>query len=337
MGLKIWDLIPRREIEINELSGKILAVDASPVLYQFLSSIRQSDGTPLMDSHGNITSHLMGIFTRITRLIQEDIKLIFCFDGKIPALKYQETESREAKKLIAEEKLKEAIKSEDKDLMLKYSKQSIRLDKNIINESKELLNALGIPVIQSPGEAEAQCSFIAERGHAFGVVSQDADALLYSTPILIRNLTISQRRKLPSGAYISIKPELIELKNVLSTLNLNQDQLLALAILTGTDYNKKGVKGIGPKTALKLVKEYKNFDVLFKNVNADFNWKKIYAVFKSMPIMKNYQLKWKEIDIYRLKKILVDQHDFSEERIDKTLSKLKEKDSKKHQKSLSDF
>ncbi|MBI2499303.1 flap endonuclease-1 [Candidatus Woesearchaeota archaeon] len=325
MGINIWELLPKKEIEISDLKGKVLAVDASPAIYQFLASIRQRNGIPLMDSKGRITSHLMGISTRVTKLMAEGLKLIFCFDGRAPDLKIYERERREHRKRVAEEKLKQAQQEEDTEAMLKYSKQTIRLSDEIISQSKELLKALGIPVIQAVSEAEAQCAYIVKQKDAWAVVSQDADALLFGTPRLIRSLTISQRRRLPSGGTIQNKPELIDLKQTLNQLKINQDQLIVLGILIGTDYNVGGVRRIGPKIGLKLVQQQSNFDKLFQEVKPDFNWKQIYAIFKSMPVMENYQLNWKEPDQEKVKKILVDKHDFSEERVNKTLQQITKK------------
>src|SRR3989344_2054099 len=333
MGLNISQIIPKKEISIEELKNKKLAVDSSQILYQFLSSIRQPDGTPLMDSNDNITSHLMGISTRIPNLIEKDLKLAFVFDGKPPILKIKEQEQRNHRKMLAEEKLEQAREEGDEELMLRYSKQSIRLNFKMIDESKELLKAFGLPVVQAPSESEAQCSFMAEKGDVYGVVSTDFDSLLYSAPRLIKNITASSRRKV-RNTYVKINPEMIELNEVLDTLQISQDQLIALAIMIGTDYDS-GIKGIGPKTALKLVKQEKDFDKLFKQLNPDFDWKKIYATFKSMPIMKNYQLKWNEPDENKIKKILVDDHDFNEERIDRMLEKLNKKE--KNQKGLYSF
>ena len=333
MGLNISQIIPKKEISLDDLKNKVLAVDASQMLYQFLSSIRQPDGTPLMDSKNNITSHLMGISTRIPNLIERNIKLVFVFDGKPPSLKIHEKEQREHRKKLAEEKLEKAREEGDEESMLKYSKQSMRLSFKMSDEAKELIRAFGLPVIQSPSEAEAQCSFMAEKGDAYAVASTDFDSLLYSAPRLVKNITISQRRKV-RNTYVKISPELIELKEVLKELDINQDQLIVLAIIIGTDYNDK-IPRIGPKNALKLVRQNKNFDSLFKELKPDFDWKKIYAVFKSMPVMKNYQLKWSEPDTEKIKSILVDKHDFSEERVDKMLEKLTKKE--KYQKGLSSF
>jgi flap endonuclease-1 len=333
MGLNISQIIPKREISLDDLKNKRLAVDASQMLYQFLSSIRQPDGTPLMDSKNNITSHLMGISTRIPNLIERNLRLAFIFDGKPPLLKIHEQEQREHRKQLAEEKLEKAREEGDEESMLKYSKQSTRLSFKMSDEAKELVKAFGLPVVQAPSEAEAQCSFMAEKGDVYGVASSDFDSLLYSAPRLIKNLTISQRRKV-RNTYVKINPEMIELKDVLDTLQINKDQLIILAIMIGTDYDP-GIKGIGPKTALKLVKQNKNFDKLFKELKPDFDWKKIYAVFKSMPVMKNYQLKWSEPDSEKIKEILVDRHEFSEERIDRMLERLTKKE--KDQKGLSSF
>ena len=141
-----------------------------------------------------------------------------------------------------------------------------------------LLKAMGIPVIQAPSEADAQMAFMCEKKDVDYVASSDVDCLLYGAPRLLTNLTLSQKRRLPSGATVKITPEVIGLADVLNHLGIDRDKLIALAILVGTDYNK-GIKGVGPKTALKLVKQEKNFDKLFKDVNADFNWKKILRYF----------------------------------------------------------
>lgn len=341
MGIKLTSLISRKEISFDDLNGKKIAIDASNMLYQFLSSIRQRDGSLLVDGNGNVTSHLMGIFTRLTNLMNKGIKLAVVFDGKPPLLKLKQQEEREHRKRVAEEKMIKALEEEEEEEAYKYAKQTSRLTRNMVDESKELISALGMPVVQSPSEAEAQAAFICEKGDVWAVASSDVDCLVYGAPRMIPNLTLSQRRKLPSGSYIMTAPEIIELKDVLNTLGIDKDRLLVLGILVGTDYNIGGVKGIGPKIALRLVKQYKNFDDLFKDVKADFNWKEIYAVFKSMPIMKNYQLKWKEVDIDKVKEILVDRHDFNEERVDNGLKRLKkerdETEKKKSQKGLKEF
>ena len=167
--------------------------------------------------------------------------------------------------------------------------------------------------------------------------TSDADALMHGCPRAIPNLTLSQTRKLPGGKFVYIQPQVVELQDVLEHLGINQDQLIVMGILTGTDYNPGGISGIGPKKALNLVKQFKKFDKLFSELNPDFDWKKIYAIFKSMPVMKNYQLKWKELDEKKVKEILVEQHDFSEERINNLLKKFNENKEQRKQKGLGEF
>lgn len=337
MGLKISDLVPKKEITWEELANKRIAVDASQMIYQFVSSIRQPDGTPLMDSNGNITSHLVGIFSRVSNLMSKNLNLCFVFDGKPPLLKIKEQENRALRKRIAAEKLEQAKEEGDYEAVQKYSKQTSRITREMMEEAKELLKLMGLPVIQAPSEAEAQASYMCKQGDVWAVASSDYDCLVYSAPRLLINLTLSTKKKLPSGTYVSIHPELVELKEVLTNLNINPDQLLAIAILTGTDYNVGGIKGVGPKNALRLVQEFKNFDKIFNEVKAEFNWKQVYATFKSMPVMLNYQLKWSEPEEAKIKKLLIDKHDFSEERVNKTLDSLREYKESKKQKGLSEF
>jgi len=325
MGVKLSGLINKKQIDFEYLKGKKIGVDFSNSAYQFLSSIRQSDGTPLMDSKGNVTSHLMGTWNRFTNLMKQGVKLAIIFDGKPPELKANTKKQRNKIKEVAQKKFEDAKEKEDIVNMAKYAKQTSRLTFEMVEESKELIKALGLPIIQAPSEADAQGAFMCEKKDLYAFASSDVDPLLHGCPRTISNLTISQRKKLPSGSYIKINPELSELKTVLKDLGLNQDQLIVMSILVGTDYNY-GVKGIGPKTALKLVRQHKNFEELFKEVKVDFNWKKIFAIFKSMPVMKNYQLNWKEIDEDKIMKLLVEKHEFSKERVEKTLNNLRKRD-----------
>ena len=326
MGVQLSELVIKKEIELEDLKNKIIAVDFSNIVYQFLSSIRQRDGTPLMDSKGRVTSHLVGLFTRSASLLEKGIKICYVFDGKSPLLKVKELEEREYRKQLAEEKLREAKEKEDIEKMFKYSRQTVRLTSEIINESKEFIKAMGIPVIQAPSEAEAQCALMCKNGDVYAVGSQDYDSLLFGSPRLIQNLTLSQTRKVSGGAIVRIRPQLIELKQVLESLGINQEQLLVIAILIGTDFNKGGVKGIGPKNALKLVKKYNDFNKLFKEVKAEFDWKEIQSVFKNIPIAEDYRLKWHDVDENSIKEILIKEHNFSEERVENTLNKLRKKD-----------
>ncbi|MFH1376860.1 MAG: flap endonuclease-1 [Candidatus Woesearchaeota archaeon] len=323
MGVKLKEIITAKQIDLKSLKGKKIGIDVSNMLYQFISSIRQPDGTPLMDSRGNVTSHLMGLSTRIPNLIEQGIKLCFILDGVPPELKSQEIKKRAERKEIAKEKLSNAKTAEEK---LKFVKQTIKIEDKVMEETKEFLKAMGQPIIQSISEADAQLAYMNQEGDIWACATTDIDCLIHGGPRIIKNLTVSQRKKI-KGTYVKVYPEIVELKYTLKKLKINQDQLMALSILVGTDYNPGGVKGIGPKTALKLVQQHKKFDEIFKNVEADFNWKKIYATFKNMPIIKNYQLKWEAPNIAKITKIL-SEREFSEDRINKIIEKVSEKKQK---------
>ncbi len=333
MGLNIRDIVPRREISFSELKGKVIAVDAFNAIYQFLSSIRQYDGTPLQDKQGNITSHLSGLFYRNISLLSEGIKLAYVFDGKPPEKKFATNEARKKAKDIAKEKFEEAIKKKDYDEMKKYSAQFVKIDEDIIKESKELLQAMGIAIIQAPSEGEAQASYLAKTREAYGVASQDYDCLLFGAPRLIQNLTLARKRKTISG-YVEINPEIIELEDVLNKLQIDYDQLICLGILTGTDYNPKGVKGIGQKKALQFVQKYKTPIQIFKNFDdLEFEWKEIFEMFKKSNVDKNIKIQFPKINEIKIKEILLER-DFSLDRIDKQIEKLNEIKIKGAQKTL---
>jgi len=323
MGLQIGNIVPRKEISFRELRGKTLAVDAFNAIYQFLSSIRQPDGTPLMDLKGRITSHLSGIFYRNVALFVEGIKLIYVFDGEYHPLKNRTQELRAEMKLEARKKYEKAKEDEDVDAMGKYARGFIRLDKEILNESMELLDAMGIAIVHAPGEGEMQCAHIVKNGLAWAVASQDYDALVVGGTRLIQNLTISRRKKTASG-YVNIAPEIIEYESVLNHLEIDSDQLICLAILVGTDFNPGGVRGIGPKKALALVKQRKYPVQIFKEVEhqLDFNWQEVFEIFKR-PNVKSVKIDFPKLSEEKIKEILVKKHDFSIERVDNQLEKLR--------------
>ena len=342
MGLQISEIIPKKQISFQDLKGKTIAVDAFNAIYQFLTTIRQPDGTPLKDSKGNITSHLSGIFYRNMNLILGDIKLIYVFDGEAPELKGKIRESRKELKLNALEKYKEAVRKKDIDLMGRYARADVFLDEQKIKESKELLEAMGVAVVQSPGEGEAQASLIAQRKEIYAVASQDYDCLMFKAPRLIQNLSLARKRKTISG-YVEVYPQLIELFGVLKELEINQEQLICLGILCGTDYNEGGVKGLGPKKSLKIVKEFKTKEKIFNAIEKkesglekyeiNFNWEQVYNEIENPTIDANLKIQFPKIDPKKIKKILL-KYGFSEERINNQLEKLDEIKKRASQKTL---
>lgn len=324
MGLQIGDIVSRKDVKLADLRGKVIAVDAFNVLYQFLTSIRQPDGTPLMDSSGAVTSHLSGLLSRNAALLVEGIKLVYVFDGAYHELKGKTQEKRAAARESMREKYEEAKDGEDIEAMGKYSRGFIRLDSEMIAESKQLLEAMGIAVVQAPGEGEMQAAALVRQGEAYAVASQDYDALVTGGR-LIQNLTLSNKRRLPNGNFVYIAPEMIEYEGTLNDLGVTGDQLICLAILVGTDFNPGGVKGIGPKKALSLVKERKHPVAIFDELKdrIDFDWKQIFEIFKK-PNVDRVHVKFPKIDRDAVIDLLVKKHEFSQERVEKQLDKLME-------------
>lgn len=346
MGVSLKDLALKKEISIQDLQDKKLVVDGNNVLYQFLATIRQMDGTPLMDSNGNITSHLTGLFHRSTRLMQNGIKLAFVFDGKPPELKLAERERRAALKKDANERYEKAKAEENVADMKKYSMRTSRLTKEMIEEATELIQALGAPVIKAPSEGEAQAAHMVKRGDVFAEISQDYDCLLFGVPRMIQNLTISERKKRKDKlSYETIKPQMLTLKDNLDNLGISRNQLIVLGMLVGTDFNVGGIKGLGPKKAFNTVKQFgdseSDFESLFEEVNwkdyFDYDWKQVFDLFINMPVTEDYPTTWSNINSDKVCEILCEKHSFSKSRVQDTLDKLNKSQSRMAQKGLGDF
>jgi len=339
MGVDIGSLFKKEKISYSDLHDRIIVIDAHNVLHQFLSIIRSRDGSPLKDSKGRITSHFSGLIYRTANLIQARIKPVFIFDGEPHPLKEKTLNKRKKRKEIAEKEYKEALEKGDLAKARIKAQQTSTVTDEIVKESMELLDALGIPYIKAPSEGESQASYMVRKNDSYAVGSQDFDCLLVGSPILIRNLTSSSRRKLPGKkAYTKINPELIRLKPNLKKLGISHKQLVDMAILIGTDYNE-GIKGIGPKTSLKLIKNNGNAENAISKVGSDNppsfdDIKQIRKLFLEPKVTDDYKLNWDKTDNEKVLSILCDKHQFSEKRIKSVLEKFENMENIVKQKTL---
>jgi len=317
MGVDIGEIVLKERVILEQLKGYSVAIDGFNTLYQFLASIRQPDGTPLMDLSGRVTSHLSGLFYRTIRLLEVGIKPMYVFDGKPPAIKSRELEERRRRKEAAAAEARELEAEGEVEKAKIKKKQTLRLTDEMIAEAKQLLDAMGIPYTVAPEEGEAEAAYLAKRGRVRASASQDYDSLLFGSPLLIRNLSISGRRKLPGkDIYTEIQPERIELKQTLEFLGINREQLVVVGLLVGTDYND-GVKGIGPKKALKLVKEIP-VEKILKNYGLPED---VFHYFLNPPV-EDFEPRWREPDREAVIRLLVHEHDFSEERVRRALERM---------------
>jgi flap endonuclease-1 len=335
MGVNISDIVERKKTELADLSGRSIAIDAFNTIYQFLASIRMSDGTPLMDRQGRSVSHLSGLLNRSASLVEFGIKPVYVFDGEPPAFKDEVLAERKDRKIKAEEEWQEALKKGDMELARTKAQQTSRITDDILDSAVMLLEYLGIPVVQAPGEGEAQASSMARHNKVWAVGSQDFDSILFGAPRLIRNITVSGRRKLPrQNRYVTVEPEKIELEKVLDALELTRDQLVDIGILIGTDYND-GIKGIGPKKALKLMQKHGNMKDILSKLEVEIeNHEDIHKFFLEPDVTSDYKLTWQSVKEDKVRELLCEEHGFSEDRIAKPLDKFIKADQATKQKTL---
>ena len=326
MGVDFKDLVPKTPVKLEDLSGKIIAVDAYNAIYQFLSIIRQPDGTPLKDRTGKVTSHLSGLFYRTSNLVEMGLKPIYVFDGVPPTLKAAEIERRRQFKVQAIVSYEKAAVAGDKAKMRMFAQAATSMKDYMQDDSRKLLELMGLPWVQAPSEGEAQAAHMTKKGDADYCASQDYDSLLFGAPRMLRNITISGRRKLPSkGVYVEVVPEVMELSKTLSETGLTYEQLIDVGILIGTDFNPDGIRGLGPKTALKLVKQYGSLESALPHVkNASFPVEPncIRQVFLHPEVIDNYKLRWCEPNVEGVVDLMVRQKEFSEDRVRKSLDRM---------------
>ncbi|MGC8647968.1 MAG: flap endonuclease-1 [Candidatus Micrarchaeia archaeon] len=342
MSVDLSKLVLREKIEMSALSSKTIAIDAYNTIYQFLSIIRGPDGSPLTDSNGNVTSHLSGLFYRTIEFVSAGINPIFVFDG-IPSLLKQKTiNARMRRRDEALLKWKRSVEEGKLEEARTYAQASTKINKEIVESSKKLLSLMGVPYLTAPSEGEAEASYLCSIGEAYAAASQDYDTLLFGAPIIVRNLTISGRRKLPKkNIYVNVEPEMISLSNTLSALGISREQLIWVGIMLGTDFNE-GIKGIGPVTALKIAKGSKSLDEVVSKaaektgLSFDTDVHKVEALFLKPEVEKPKEPLIPGMPQNdALLNFLCDEHGFSKDRVEKFIEKLSEKRSEGKQQGIS--
>jgi flap endonuclease-1 len=335
MGVDISTLVQGSPLKLTDLAGKAVAIDAFNTLYQFLTTIRQPDGTPLKGRDGRVTSHLSGMFHRNAALLEMGVRPVFVFDGIPPKLKERTLEIRRQARETAEREWKAAVEAGDMKKALTKASQSTRLNDGMISETKSLLDSMGVPWLVAPSEGEAQIAFMAMRGDVWAGASQDFDCLLFGTPTLVRNLTLSKKRRVAGGRTVDVEPELVELERVLARMQLTRAQLVDMSILIGTDFNK-GVHGIGPKRALKIIRELGSLEdvAAAARVEVPEGFEEVRRVFLEPDVTEQYSLKWPDADDEGVRKVLCDGHGFSVDRVDSILSRLSKTSLSRSQSSL---
>jgi flap endonuclease-1 len=328
LGVNLRGIVSKKEVKLEDFRGKIVAIDAYNALYQFLSIIRQPDGTPLKDNTGKVTSHLSGLLYRTSNLVELGIKPVYVFDGKPPTLKVEQIERRRQVKEAAKIQYKKAVAKGDMVKARKFAQATASMKDYIKDDAQRLLELMGLPWVQAPSEGEAQAARMNRRGDADYCASQDYDSLLFGASILLRNITVSGRRKLPSkNIYIDVVPEIFMLDKILKECEITYEQLIDVGILIGTDFNPDGIKGLGPKTALKLIQKHGTVENALPYIkNADFLHppEKIREIFLHPKVRDDYNLEWKEPDLEGIIDFLVREKDFSENRVRKAIEKMQE-------------
>ncbi|OAX41669.1 PIN domain-like protein [Rhizopogon vinicolor AM-OR11-026] len=330
------------EHDIKTLFGRKVAIDASMSIYQFLIAVRQKDGEMLTNDAGETTSHLMGFFYRTIRIVENGIKPAYVFDGKPPELKSGVLSKRYEKREEAKEEGEEAKETGTAEDIDRFSRRTVKVTKEHNEECRRLLKLMGIPVIVAPSEAEAQCAELARGGKVYAAGSEDMDTLTFNSPILYRHLTFSEAKKAPISE--------INLQKALEGLEMDMSQFIDLCILLGCDYLEP-IRGVGPKSALKLIREYgglagvvghlleKQAEKEEKAADAEdgakkkkggiqvpeeWPWEEAKKLFEHPDVLpaSEVELEWKNPDVDGLVQFLVTEKGFNEDRVRKGAEKL---------------
>ena len=334
MGVNIKDLVSREKTTMEYFASRIIAIDAYNAIYQFLASIRGIDGSHMTDSKGRVTSHLSGLFNRNVSFLATGIKPVYVFDGKPPSLKSAEVERRRQIKADAAIKYEKAISTGDMEKARRYAQQTTSMQDGMVEDARRLLDLLGIPYVNAPSEGEALAAHMTSAGLAYASASQDFDAVLFGAKRLIRNFTNSGRRKVANkNMYVNVVPELIEIQKTLDGLGVTREQLVDVGILIGTDFNPRGFEGIGPKTAIKLIKKHGRLEDIPKIQDSleQVEYDAIRKIFLEPQAVEIDKIEFGSPDRDGISEYLVAERDFGNDRVQSALNRLEKAQERRSQ------
>ena len=326
MGLNLKQLVIREKTRLESFASKVVAIDAYNAIYQFLAIIRGPDGLQLSDSEGRVTSHLSGLLYRNVNFLSLGIKPVYIFDGRPPSLKTAEIERRRQIKKDATVKYEKAIDEGNLEDARKFAQQTTSMRDTMVQDSKVLLECFGIPYIDAPSEGEATAAHLTNTGHAFASASQDFDSVLFGAKRLVRNFTNSGRRKIPNrNTYIEVEPEVIETGKTLESLELSREELVDVGILIGTDFNPDGFARVGPKTALKMIKQYSRLEDIpqIQEQLQEIDYEQIRKIFLEPKVAGVDEISFGKVNYEAIASYLVGERSFSEDRVNSSLGRLK--------------
>jgi len=326
-----------REHDIKNYNGRIVAVDASMFLYQFLVAVRQDGpGGSLTNSSGDVTSHIIGMFYRTIRMRENGLKPVYVFDGKPPKMKSGELKKRREAREKAKAEMEEAKKEDNAEKVVQMERRLTKVTPEHVKQTKRLLELMGIPVVTATCEAEATCAELNKKGLVYGVATEDMDTLCFGAPRLLRGLHYSASRKQPVREF--------NFEKCLEGLELKYEEFVDLCILCKCDYTSS-IRGIGPKGALKGIREHKNIEKFIKSLSEkytvpeDFNFVGARDMFLNPDVTdtKGVSLKWSKPDEEGLIQFLCTESEFSIDRVRKGIERLKKARKQGSQKRLDSF
>eukprot|EP00118_Oscarella_pearsei_P007480 m.36901 g.36901 ORF g.36901 m.36901 type:complete len:236 (+) comp32305_c0_seq6:298-1005(+) len=200
----------------------------------------------------------MGMFYRTIRMIENGIKPVYVFDGKPPHLKSGELAKRLDRREEAQQALAKARAEGNQEEIEKFQKRTVKVTKQHNNECKKLLKLMGIPYVEAPCEAEAQCAALVKAGKVYATATEDMDALTFASDVVLRHMTFSEARKMSINEY--------HLSVALEQLGLSQEEFIDMCILLGCDYCGS-IKGVGPQRAISLIRQHKSIENCLKHID----------------------------------------------------------------------
>lgn len=328
MGIKFKEFVApvKKTIEYNYLTDKIIGIDIFNYLYAYLIKAKYSSGLDIT-YQGKKTIHVNVLFYKIIDMLLAGIKPVFVFDGtdKIKQKMFVLEQRRKTREKAA----KEAEEAKERGDVVNYNKKvamTLKIEPYMIQDTKALVEAFGLPVVDARYDGESQLAYMVKNNDIYASITQDYDALLFGSDIVIRNFLTGKSRDLPI--------EKICLNDLLNHYNITMEQMVDIAILNGTDFNY-GVFGIGVKTALKYILKYGNIIKVYekvKSVNESSsleNFLEIRDIFLKPEVNTEYKIKFNKPVFEDIEYVLICDCGFNPERVDKGLDRLKGIDSKR--------